>query len=86
VPRGNPAGRDVHRFIASAQDPAGQVELFKALGNGPVNPAAAAMVPAELKPLDPGSPENYARQIPADAEWYAANSATVLNQYLEAIS
>lgn len=86
VPRGNPAGRDVHRFIASAQDPAGQVELFKALGNGPVNPAAAAMVPAELKPLDPGSPENYAKQIPANAEWYAANSATVLNQYLEAIS
>ena len=63
-----------------------RTELFKALGNGPVNPAAAAMVPAELKPLDPGSPENYARQIPADAEWYAANRATVLNQYLEAIS
>jgi len=43
-------------------------------------------VPANLKPLDPGSPENYKMQIPADSEWYAANSATVLNQYLEAIS
>ena len=44
------------------------------------------MVPAELKPLDPGGPENYKVQIPADAEWYAANSATVQNQYIEAIS
>ena len=31
-------------------------------------------------------PANYALQTPADPEWYAANSATVLNQYLEAIS
>ena len=86
VPRGNPSGKEVHKFIASAQDPQGQVELFKALGNGPVNPAAASLVPAELKVFDPGSPENYKAQIPADAEWYAANSASVLTQYLEAIS
>jgi putative spermidine/putrescine transport system substrate-binding protein len=44
------------------------------------------MVPANLKALDPGSPENYRLQTPADSEWYATNSATVLNQYLEAIS
>jgi putative spermidine/putrescine transport system substrate-binding protein len=86
VPKGNPAGKDAFRFIAATQDPASQVELFKALGNGPVNPAAAAMVPAELRSLNPGSPENYGMQVLANAEWYAANSATVLNQYLEAIS
>jgi putative spermidine/putrescine transport system substrate-binding protein len=86
TPKGNPAGKEAFKFMASTQDPAGQVELFKALGNGPVNPAAAAMVPAELRSMDPGSPENYRIQVPADPEWYAANSATVLNQYLEAIS
>jgi putative spermidine/putrescine transport system substrate-binding protein len=86
VPKGNPAGKDAFRFMASSQDPAGQVVLFEALGNGPVNPAAASMVPANLKALDPGSPENYKMQIPADTDWYATNSATVLNQYLEAIS
>jgi len=64
LPKGNPAGKEAFRFIATAQDPASQVELFKALGNGPVNPAASALVPAELKPEDPGSPENYAKQIP----------------------
>lgn len=86
VPRGNPSGKEVFKYIASAQDPNGQVELFKALGNGPVNPAAASLVPAELRALDPGGPENYKKQVPADAEWYAANSSTVLNQYLDAIS
>lgn len=86
TPKGNPAGKEAFKFMAATQDPASQVELFKALGNGPVNPAAAAMVPAELKSINPGSPENYAMQIPADPDWYATNSATVLNQYLEAIS
>jgi putative spermidine/putrescine transport system substrate-binding protein len=86
TPRGNPAGKEAFKFMAATQDPASQVELFKALGNGPVNPAAAAMVPADMKSMDPGSPENYAIQIPANPEWYATNSAMVLNQYLEAIS
>jgi len=86
VPKGNPSGKEVHKFMASTQDPARQVELFKMLGNGPANPAASAMVPDELKAIDPGSPANYAMQIPADPEWYAANSAAVLNQYIAAIS
>jgi putative spermidine/putrescine transport system substrate-binding protein len=86
TPKGNPAGKEAFKFMAATQDPASQVELFKMLGNGPVNPAAASMVPAELRGVDPGSPENYKIQIPADPEWYATNSATVLNQYLEAIS
>lgn len=86
VPKGAPAGKDVMKFIASTQDPAGQIELFKILGNSPVNPAAAAMVPAEMRALDAGSAENYAVQIPADAEWYAANAPTALQAYLDAIS
>ena len=86
TPKGNPAGKDAFRFMAATQDPASQIELFKLLGNGPVNPAAAALVPAELKPLDAGSPENYGVQVPADPEWYATNSSTVLSQFLEAIA
>ena len=86
VPKGNPAGKDAFRLIASMQDPEPQVELFKLAGNGPVNPAAAALVPAELKIIDPGSPENYRLQVPVNPQWYADNSATVLQQYLEAVS
>ena len=86
VPKNNPAGKEVFRFIASTQDPPKQVELFKLLGNGPVNPAASALVPEELRVIDPSSPANYALQVPVSPEWYAANSATALSQYIEAVS
>jgi putative spermidine/putrescine transport system substrate-binding protein len=86
VLKGNPAGAAVWDFVASTQEPAGQIELFKLLGNGPINPAAAALVPDELKPLDPGNPANYAKMVVGDAEWYAANAAAVTEQYLDAIA
>ncbi len=86
VMKNNPAGAAVWHFIASTQEPERQVKLFELLGNGPINPEASALVPEELRALDPGSPENYARQIPADGEWYAEHSADVLNRYFEAIS
>jgi putative spermidine/putrescine transport system substrate-binding protein len=86
VPKNNPAGKDVFKFMASTQDPGRQVELFKLLGNGPVNPAAAPMVPEDLRAIDPGSPANYAMQVPANAEWYAKNSAAALTAYIEAVS
>jgi putative spermidine/putrescine transport system substrate-binding protein len=86
VPKGNPAGAAVWDFIASTQDPAGQIELFKLLGNSPVNPAAATLVPDDLKPLDLGNPVNYSRMILGDAEWYATHATAVTEQYLDAIS
>lgn len=86
VPKGNPGGAAVWDFIASTQEPASQVELFKALGNGPINPEAAEMVPEELRVDDPGSPDNYAKQVAVDAQWYAANYADVLNRYTDLIA
>lgn len=86
VPRGNPAGAKAWDFIASTQDPQSQVELFRMSGNGPINPAASALVPAEMQVDDPGNPENYARQIAVDAGWYADNYAEVLNRYTDLIA
>lgn len=86
VPKGNPAGAKAWDFIASTQDPESQVALFEALGNGPVNPAAGAMVPEDLRADDPGSPENFARQVAVDARWYAENYADVLNRYTDLIA
>lgn len=86
VLKDNPAGDEAFRLIAFMQDPEVQVRLFELLGNGPINPEAAALVPEELKQFDPGSPENYSKQVPVDPEWYAEHSATVLNRYIEAVS
>ncbi len=75
VPKGNPAGTAAAMdFIASAQDPADQVELFMIMGNGPANPAAAPLVPEDRRFADPGQPDNWAMQIKQDARWYQADS------------
>jgi putative spermidine/putrescine transport system substrate-binding protein len=86
VPKGNPGGAAVWDFIASTQSPESQVELFKVLGNGPINPAGTDLIPEELRADDPGNPDNFARQIASDAEWYAENYASVLNRYTDLIA
>lgn len=86
VPRNNPAGADAAmRFIAHAQDPKLQVEWLAAIGSGPVNPEAAAMVPPELAPINPSSPENLATQILYNDEWYARNQVAAEEMYVDAL-
>ncbi len=86
VPKGNPAKARAWEFVASTQDPKSQVELFKRVGNGPINPEAATLVPADMKALDCGSPENFAKQVAVDSEWYAQNYAAALARYLDVIA
>jgi putative spermidine/putrescine transport system substrate-binding protein len=86
VPKGNPAGKNAMKLIASTTDPKSQVEIFDLLGMGPINPAASALLSKEVREDDPGSPENFAVQIEADYDWYADNSSKVLNQYVDLIS
>lgn len=75
VPRNNPAGRDAAmRLIASMQDVDQQVQMLRAMGSGPVNPAAAAAVPDDLKMFDPGQPAHKAVSIIHNPEWYDAPS------------
>lgn len=77
VPNDNPAGTETAmKFIASSQDPAQQLVLFDAMGNGPANPAAAAQVPADKRYIDPGQPENLALQVLQNGPWYEEDSGT----------
>lgn len=85
-PKGAPAGKAAWDFAAVTQDPASQVEYFKMLGNGPINPKASALVPDDLKHRDPGSPANIAMQVPVDADWYASDYGNILNKYMDAIA
>ena len=86
VPKGNPAGKEAFRAIASMQQPEGQIKLLAAMGNGPANPAAQPMVPAELKPANPSDPENAAIQAKIDADWYQQHGAKSLQTFLDMIS
>jgi len=87
VLKGNPGGKDnAMKFIASAQDPAKQVVMFKMLGQGPANPAADALLPAEEARFNPVDPTNFALQIPLDMPWYEQNYGPALDEYLKIIS
>jgi len=87
VLKGNPGGRDTAmQFLATTQIPERQLVMFEMLGQGPANPATDALVPAEQARHNCVAPENMAKQIVADMEWYAANYTTTLDQYLGLIS
>lgn len=86
VPKGNPAGKEAMRAIASMQKPEGQIRLLAAMGNGPANPLANAQVPAELAARNPSSPQNAAVQVKVNAEWYTANHTKTYQEFLDLIS
>ena len=86
VPKGNPAGKQAMTAIASMQDPASQVKLLAALGNGPANPQAATLVPADLISIDPGYPSNAAKQVLISADWYRQNYGATYKRFLDFLS
>jgi putative spermidine/putrescine transport system substrate-binding protein len=86
VPKNNPAGPDAAmKFLAHSQKPELQVEWLKQIGCGPSNPAAAALVPADLKPWNPTSPENRATQTVYNDDWYAKNQISAEELYVDAL-
>jgi putative spermidine/putrescine transport system substrate-binding protein len=87
VLKNNPGGKDnAMKFIASAQDPKKQLVMFDKLGQGPANPAADALLPADKKALNPVDPANMKKQIALDMAWYEANYSAALDAYTKVIS
>lgn len=86
VPKNNPAGaKAAMEFIAYCQDPQIQLDWMAAMGNGPINPEAAAQVPAELQPYNPSSAENLALQVMYSDEWYGRNQVPAEELYIDAL-
>ncbi|MGV0817751.1 ABC transporter substrate-binding protein [Martelella sp. AMO21009] len=86
VPKDNPAGtKAAMEFIASAQDPEKQAKWFEAIGNGPINPAAASLIDPALAPLNPNDPANIAKQVIYNDEWYGKNQVSAEELYIDAL-
>jgi putative spermidine/putrescine transport system substrate-binding protein len=86
VPKGNPAGAEAAmKFIKHAQQPELQVKWLELIGSGPINPAAAALVPPAMAMWNPSSPENLVNQILYNDEWYAKNQITAEEKYIDAL-
>lgn len=86
VPKGNPAGKKVFEFINSSLDPAGQLTLFRLMGNGPSNPKTLALMTPQELALNPSSPANARTRIPLNPAYYAQNESDLQNRYLDFIS
>ncbi|MBT9386305.1 ABC transporter substrate-binding protein [Pseudooceanicola sp. CBS1P-1] len=86
VPKGNPAGKEVFEFINSSLLPEGQVTLLRAMGNGPTNPAALALMSEEDKAVYSLAPENLKDVLHVSAAYYAEHDAEVQNRFLDFIS
>jgi len=87
VLKNNPGGTEnATAFLASMQDPQKQLVMFEKLGQGPANPAADALIPDAQKRHNCVAPENAAKQIPLDMEWYAEHYSAALDTYLAMIS
>jgi putative spermidine/putrescine transport system substrate-binding protein len=86
VLRNAPSGEMAQRLLASMQDPDGQLGLFEALGNGPVNPEAIARVPEDQRRFDPMAAENLPLQCVYDGTWWAANQARVTQEYVDVVT
>ncbi|WP_395018748.1 ABC transporter substrate-binding protein [Dongia sp.] len=87
VIKGNPGGKDnAMKFIASAQDPKKQLVIFDMLGQGPANPAADALIPAEKQKFNCVDPANMAKQISLDMPWYSEHYSAALDAYTAIIS
>lgn len=87
VIKNNPAGKaTAMKYVAACQDPAGQIVMFDLLGQGPANPAADALIPADKRKLNCADPMNAAKQVVMDMDWYAANYTAALDAYTKVIS
>lgn len=86
VPRGNPAGKDAMRFLQAMNLPERQVEFLKLLGSGPANPAASALVPPELRRINPTYSDNAAKQVVMQDAWYAEHYEAVYPRFRDLIS
>lgn len=86
VPKGNPGGANVMKFIAQALEVESQLDILSCLGMTPSNPAAFAKIPEELVPYAITSSENIDKVVFNDPEWWAKNGGDAVNAFLEAIS
>jgi putative spermidine/putrescine transport system substrate-binding protein len=87
IPRGNAGGELAQRLLASMlAKPEPQVGLLRLLGNGPTNPRAAAVVPAEFKANNPTDPENARQQVVLNGPWWGENYQQANADYLDVVT
>lgn len=84
IPKNNPAGPQLaSKLIAVTQRPEVQIALFKRISSAPANPAALALVPPDMKRINPSEPDNLKVAFVRNEQWYAANAEAADRQFRE---
>ena len=87
IPKGNPAGAAVQRFLASCvTNEDAQLGLFGFFGNGPANKQAAARVSPDMRRFNPSDSDSLKLQFTYNSEWWFKNYADANQQYLDTIA
>ena len=60
--------------------------MFDMLGQGPANPAADGLIPADKQRLNCVDPANKAKQVSLDMPWYSEHYSAALDEYTKVIS
>lgn len=87
IPRGNPAGRaNANKFIAAAQDPQAQLNIYLSLFNGPANPRTIELVPEDKRAFNPSDPANVKLQAISNPQYWGEHGSAIEDRWLDAIS
>ncbi len=88
VPKDAPNRDLAMKFLAEISKPKYQAELTKYITYGPTNKAAYDMglVPSEVAEQLPSHPDNAAKQLPIDTEWYIKHEAEASAAYQDMLT
>ena len=86
VPKGNPAGKEAMKFVASTLIPERQIKLLSTMGNGPSNPKSSAMAGKDLNRIDPTFEANRKLQFARNEDWYEKNYDDATDKWIDGIS
>lgn len=86
VPKSAPGGAEAQKLIAWMMQPEGMLAYASALPFNVANTSIYGAIPAEMQSQLPGFPENAAKNMHIDEQWWAANTAAVQPRWLDWMS
>jgi putative spermidine/putrescine transport system substrate-binding protein len=75
IPKGSPNAKNAQKFIEFATRADRQAAFFQAFPEGPTNRNAFKLLPDELGRKLPSHPDNVAKALPINAQWYNERGA-----------
>lgn len=83
VVKGTPNLKQAMKVIQAMSNPQYQAKFAELTYMGPLNPAALPLVPEKLRAQLPTAPDNFAKQVVLDNDWWAENEARLIERFTQ---